>query len=473
MKLASLNPLKFAGALRTLAVTASLALIASLAAAPVYAATPKPLTEAESIAKGLEDAPSIVATAKLNCDIANAKVVGPTDTEVNGAKVKGTIYELACKSGPGFIITAISLTQTKDPFSCNYLVKVREKVPDSLLCTLPENTPPYKWLTPVVQPYLPGCEVTNARVIGSSTSGAPIDRYEVACATGIGGIIDYAQLGTDTPTEFKSCLFLEGTPSTCTYTTKAQIIETMRPIAAAGNAKCVVTDVRFVGITKESDGYYYEFGCATPPGFIVLTKVDNSFVRNIPCASAAGLGGCKFTDAGVAAADANGRMSAQLKEGGFPCTVKDYEVIGTQESTKRDYIEFTCPEQPFGLIGFIPQEGSTAALRVNDCFLDQVGRKSCTLTKPDVLLAQVDKLIKIAKPDKGCDVSEVRYIGESDTIDAGVIVEIACKNKRGYIAVIAADRQSLGEAIPCTIAKAHKEEQQCEIAGNGTYASAE
>lgn len=473
MKLASLNPLKFAGALRTLAVTAGLALIASLAAAPAYAATTKPMTEAESIAAGMEAAPNIIATAKLNCEIANAKLLGPTETEVNGAKVSGKLYEIACKSGPGFIITAISPTQTQEPFSCVVAAKIREKAADSTVCTLPENLPVYKWLTPVVQPYLPGCEVTKARLIGSSTTGAPIDRYEVACAAGVGGLVDYARLGTDTPTEFKSCLVYDGSASACTFTTKAQIIESMKPIAAAGNANCVVTDVRFVGITKESDGYYYEFGCATPPGFIVLTKLDNSFVRNIPCASAAGLGGCQFTDAGVAAADANSRMSAQLKEGGYPCTVKDYEVIGTQESTKRDYIEFTCPEQPFGLIGFIPQEGSTAALRVNDCFIDQVGRKSCTLTTPEVLLAQVDKLIKVAKPDKGCDVSEIRYIGESDSIDAGVIAEVACKNKRGYIVIIAADRQSLITAIPCTIAKAHKEDQQCEIPGNGTYASAE
>ena len=78
-------------------------------------------------------------------------------------------------------------------------------------------------------------------------------------------------------------------------------------------------------------------------------------------------------------------------------------------------------------------------------------------------------LIKAAEPTKNCDVSEVRYIGESSAINNGVIAELACKNKRGYIVVANAARTKLELDTPCRIAKAHNDEQQCQIKDNGTY----
>ncbi|MBW8880806.1 MAG: hypothetical protein JF615_05075, partial [Asticcacaulis sp.] len=432
-----MNLPKLAGALRTLALTAGLALAAGFIANPAAAADNK--VAADPITKGMAAAPGVVAAGKINCDIANAKEVGPTESDVDGKKVKGTIYEIACKTGPGFIITAISETQVKDPFTCNYLQKIKAKFPETPTCTLPENLPEYKWLAPVTLKFLPGCEVTGARLVGSTSTEPLIDRYEVGCKAGAGGVIDYPQLTASGEPDFKSCLVMAESNSACTLTTKEQLIESMKPLATQANANCQVTDVRFVGVSKENDTLFYEFGCATPPGFMVATTSAGAFDRVVPCASAMGLGGCKFTDAGVAAADANGQYSKILKDAGYPCTVKDYNLIGTQEGTKRDYVEFTCPEQPFGLVGFVPQPGSTSATRVTDCFMDQVSRKACTLTTPAVLMKQLDKLIKIAKPDKGCDVKDARYIGESEGVEDGVIVEIACANKRGYIAVVSAD----------------------------------
>ncbi|ESQ76815.1 hypothetical protein [Asticcacaulis sp. AC402] len=470
-----MNLSKFTGAL----MAAGLLLAAGFGATTSYAQTPddevKP-ADRKAAAKAqapsaMDVAPQIVASTKVNCEPVNARVVGPTETDKDGAKVKATIYELACKAGPGFVVTAITPTETKEAFSCNYLVKIKDIQPDSISCALPENLPVHKWISPIVKTFVPSCEVTMIRVIGSTKEPPLIDRYEFGCAAGAGGIIDYAQLGQTAGTEYKSCLLLDGTPSACTFTTKAQLIESMKPLAAKANPNCQVTDVRFVGVTKDNNGYYYEFGCATPPGFIALANLDTSYNRIVPCASAMSLGGCKFTDAGVAAADANAYMTGVLKAAGQACTVKDYNIIGTQESTKRDYVEFTCPEQPFGLIGFVPQPGSDSQTRVYDCFLDQAARKMCTIVTPDKLMKQLDKLIKVAKPDKACDVKEVRYIGESSSTEQAVLAELACVNKRGYIVVVAPDRQTLLEAIPCTVAKAQKLDSVCEIPGNGTYSS--
>ncbi len=464
-----MNIANLASRARTIVVAVGLAVVASIGATQAYAAEPK-----VDPAKAMNDAPAIIATAKIACDPAAAKIIGGTEyTKPDATKVKGQLYEIACKAGPGFIVTAVSTSEIYQPFTCILAEKVQKTNAKSLVCTLPENQPTFKWLQPVVQPYLPNCTVSGARLIGSTSAAPLIDRYEVGCSGQAGGIIDYTQLGQTAPTEYKSCLVLDGGNSACTLTTKEQVMATMTPLAAKADPKCQVNNVRFVGVSKENDNLYYEFGCSNQPGFIVATKTDNTFSRIVPCASAAGLGGCTFTDKGAAAAGANGVYTGVLKTAGITCTVSEYNVVGTQESSKRDYVEFKCPEQPWGLIGFVPQPGSTAGVNVTDCFLDQVRHKSCTMVTPDMLKAQLDKLIKTAEPKKNCDVADVRYIGESSGVEKGLIAELACKNKRGYIVVVSGDRTKLETDTPCRIAKAHNEEQQCQIAGNGTYTEAD
>ncbi len=479
----SLDFKKMAQRAQTLTIALGLAIIACAGTQTAYAADNKvapPVPAGEFKidpavqAKSMTDIPAIIALAKADCVPADAYLLGGTEfAKADGTKVKGQLYEVACKTGPGFIVTSVSPTEVGQAFTCSLAAKLALKNPGSIECVLPENKPHYAWLNPIVQPYLPGCQISNARVIGSTSVAPLIDRYEVGCGTQAGGVIDYAQLGAKAPTEFKSCLVVDGTSSACEFTTKDQMAAVLKPIAAAADKDCQVNNTRFVGVTKENDGMFYEFGCANKAGFIVLTKLDNTFQRNIPCASAAGLGGCKFTDAGVAAADAKGTYAAQLAKGGFPCTVEDFNVVGTQEQTKRDYIEFKCKEQPWGLIGFVPQPGSTSTLRMNDCFIDQTNRKSCTLVAEPTLRAQLDKLIKVAQPGKECNISDVRYIGESDGIEGAVILEIACANKRGYIAILSAKRDKLTDSVPCKIAKSHGDPVQCTIAGNGTYATAD
>ena len=466
-RVAQMKPSSFIDKAQALVIALGMACVASFGANAAQAAPLKidPKIQAQS----MTDAPSIIATAKINCDPSNAYRLGDTKGLKNGVETKASLYEIACKAGPGFIITAFSPTDVYQPFTCTLAAKIQKNKADSILCELPENQPHFKWLAPVVQPYLPGCDVSDARVIGSTSAAPLIDRYEVGCKSALGGIIDYPQLGSSAPIEFKPCIQMEGGNSACTFTTKDQMAAAVKPLATAADSKCVVNNTRFVGITKESDGYYYEFGCSNQPGFIALSDLKGAFERVVPCASAAGLGGCSFTDAGTASAGANATFSKQLGDEGIPCTVATYNVLGTQVETKRDYIEFKCPEQPWGVIGFVPQAGSTSFVNVNDCFIDQTKRKLCTYVTPAALMAQLDKLIKLKEPTKGCDVKEVRYIGESSGVDSGVIAELACTNKRGYIVVVQKDRNSIVEDTPCKIAREHKDPEQCTIPGNGTY----
>jgi hypothetical protein len=466
----------FAERLKTLIAAVGAAALLGLGAQSAYAAdqaAPAAFKIDPKVhAQSMTDAPGLIASAHIKCDPTDAYLMGQTDLEKDGKKVKGSLYEIACKTGPGFLATAFSPTEASQVFTCLMAEGMKAKQPNAATCVLPENKPAYSWLTPVVQPYLPNCVVNNARIMGSTppeSTEPKVDRYEVGCETGVGGIIDYPQLGSDAPINFLSCLVGADKGFACQYTSNEALIDSLKPVAAKADADCQVNNVRFVGVTKASDGFFYEFGCANKPGFIVMTGNDNSFKQAVPCAQAASLGGCKFTDAGAAQADIKTTYTNALKAAGYSCTVQDYNLIGTQPSTKRDYVELKCPEQPWGLVGFVPQPDSQSSAHVKDCFIEQSSRADCTFVTEDQMRAQLDKLIKVAEPAKDCDVKQVRYIGESAETENALIAELACVNKRGYIVVVAPDRKSL-DATPCKLTKAHGLDQSCTIPDNGTYA---
>ena len=453
---------------RALIVTAGMAVVACLGAGQAaYAADFK--MDPKMQMQGMTDAPAIITASGITCDPASAYVRGDTTVTDNGQQLKGKLYEIACKAGPGFLITKTPDGATHQPFTCLLAAKVQKGKADSILCVLPENTPAYKWLQPIAQKFLPDCQISDARLLGSTTGDNPIDRYEVACGAAPGGIIDYPQFKSTAPVEYHNCLMVDGGKSACTLTTKAQMAVQMAPLAAKADPKCQVTGARFVGVAKESQATYYEFGCSNEIGFVVQTAGDGSFVREVPCSAAGGLGGCTLTSATTIAAGANAGYTALLKTAGKTCNVSDYNIVGSQDSTHRDYVEFKCPEQPWGLIGFVPQAGTQSDVSVTDCFMDQVRHKSCTLTTVDQLKAQIDKLIKAAEPTKGCDTKDVRYIGEAESPEGALIVEVACVNKRGYIGVINPERTKI-DADPCRLAAAHHDAQKCTIPENGTYA---
>ncbi len=454
---------------RALIVTAGMAVVACLGVGQAaYAADFK--MDPKMQMQGMTDAPAIVTSAGLTCDPANAYLLGDTSfTDDAGKQQKGKLYEIACKAGPGFMITKTADGVAHNPFTCVVAAKAQKTKAGTPTCVLPENTPPYKWLQPVVSKYLPDCQISDVRLLGSTSGDAPIDRYEVACGASGGGIIDYPSFKSAAPIAYHNCLMVDGGKSACTLTTKAQINAQMAPLAAKADPKCQVSGSRFVGVGKETQATYYEFGCSNSVGFMVEVKADGSYSRVVPCSAAAGLGGCTLTAAGTIAAGANATYTALLKTAGKTCNVSDYNVVGSQDATHRDYVEFKCPEQPWGLIGFVPQPGTQSDVNVTDCFTDQVRHKSCTLTTAAQLQAQLDKLIKAAEPTKGCDTKAVRYIGEAESPEGALIVEIACVNKRGYIGIVSPDRNKI-DADPCRLAAAHHDAQKCTIPENGTYA---
>ncbi|MDC7674562.1 hypothetical protein [Asticcacaulis machinosus] len=417
-------------------------------------------------AKGMADAPAILSASGAPCQIADAHHVGESNvTTADGKKSKVMVYEVACQTGPGYIL-AKNPDNTATAFNCTQAASQNALDPKATKCVLPGNAKHYAWLQSSVQTLGSPCVVNNARWIGSSDE-AKLDRYELGCESGVGGVLDLARTGSTAKTSFDNCLVMEQRKVTCQFTTREQALAVIKPLAEKASASCQVNNSRLIGRVVADNEDYYEFGCANEPGFLVRAKSSGEYVAKISCANAGTLGPCQYTDAASLTASQNATYTKVLAAAGKPCTVESYNVIGTQTQTNRDFVEFKCPEQVYGLMGFIPNEGSTAKIDIFDCYAGVARKRECSLTPATVLTAHLDKLAKADKKD--CDVKEVRYAGVTDS--DGILVELACTNKRGYVAALSKTRTSYEDIVACNIAKNRPGYETCKIPGNGTYVS--
>ncbi|WP_189486713.1 hypothetical protein [Asticcacaulis endophyticus] len=418
-------------------------------------------------AKGMADAPALLTTSGVPCQLSDAHFIGEsTATATDGKKSKIVVYEVACQAGPGYILAKNADGTIATTFNCTQAWSQNAIDPKATKCLLPANVNHYAWLQEPVQKLSTACTVNNARWLGSSDE-AKIDRYEVGCAAGAGGILDLARAGSANTSTFDNCLVMELKKVTCQFTTREQAIAAIKPLAQKASASCQVNNSRLIGRVTADNEDYYEFGCANEAGFLVRAKTNGDYLAKISCANAGTLGPCQYTDSASLVAGQNATYTATLKQAGINCTVEAYNVVGTQTQTNRDFVEFKCPEQAFGVMGFFPNEGSTAKADVFDCYTGIARKRECTLTPATVLLANLDALAKADKKD--CDVQEARYAGLTDT--DGVLVELACSNKRGYIAALAKSRKTFEDIIACNIAKNRAGYETCKIPGNGTYVS--
>ncbi|UDF02656.1 hypothetical protein [Asticcacaulis sp. AND118] len=441
-----------------LAVTA-LALGCSAASA----AEPAKLNDKQR-AKGVADAPALIQTAGVPCDPADAYSVGESSQKsADGKTVKLQVVEVACKAGGGYLLSKNTATNTVNAFNCTQAFSQNAADPKQVKCALPANEKHFVWLTPIVKSYDAGCTVSNARWLGAVTEHK-FDRYEIACEGRPGVVVDVPFAGSDTKLAFSNCLIAKGN-SACQFTTAEQAVQSLQDPVKQGQLPCTVEKARWLGRSTADNADFYEVGCAGKPGFILQTDTALKYKANFGCDRAGTLGPCQFTDAASLTAGARDAYTQKLKTAGITCTIGDFNVVGVETATKRELVEFKCPEQKFGLAAFIPTEGSTAKFEAMDCFTMISRRKECGFVTKATLDQHLDTLIKGAKKD--CDIQQINYLGRGD--DDAALVEIACTNKRGYVGAVMKARTGFEEVVSCNIAKSRKYPIQCEIPGNGTY----
>lgn len=256
---------------------------------------PAPPTPEQIMAAAQEQA----TLANTNCQVTEAKLLGET-------AAKTSVYEVACATGPGFMIESKTPPSATDCVLLAHSASVvRERDPAADVgpqCTIPANTDTQKVLREYAQKAGVPCTVDQAKVLGQSNDGGVM--YEVGCADAAGFWVKQLNDNwTKTP-----CIQVLAEGGACAFTTAAENAAQVKQLLAGSEAAgCDVTEARLMG--QNANGMFYEAKCAGADGVIARVNAENVVQQIYPCATAQRIGGgCTLTPAPAATpAPAGGR----------------------------------------------------------------------------------------------------------------------------------------------------------------------
>ncbi|MFT4090339.1 MAG: hypothetical protein QM645_06375 [Asticcacaulis sp.] len=435
--------------------------------------------------RGKAEVPTILTANNYTCDLLDAYQGPKPTTEIDGKRQALQIYEIACAGQRGALIrvtTAGKIIETVDCYQADYERKSQKDAP---VCLLPLNKNNHIWLDGWVKPLFPKCEVSAVVYIGRAPDNTG-QVYEVACKGGQSGGAGFYTLphinsvtAETKPLSYLSCLRAAAGPLTCSKTDTKGMVNHMRPLAETGSKGCSPANARFMGGSKEN--LFYELQCSNGSVFVTQTDAFDQFRQAMDCSTAEKYGAkCQYEGAPPSNLTGNNdkRAVAQpnlahynvaLKAAGKTCTAIDARIMGQDASTQRDLVEIKCQETPYGLVGYLPASGSTAATDVTDCFTGLLRQIECRYFNAEAQKQRVSDLADESTAIKAdCVVTTLKYVGA--TADQELTVEIACENKRGYIAVLSAARDQILRALPCRIAANRADWEKCSLPDNGSYA---
>lgn len=204
------------------------------------------------------------------------------------------MYEVACASGPGYVIATSTPPKS---FDCIVLAAQAEQtraagnpVAPGALCSLPGNQNTQGVLAGYAHEAGVDCRVDAGKVVGTNAEGNFV--YEIGCDGADGYHIERAGQGwrkTD-------CLEIVGMNMTCDFTTNAEQAAGIRPLIA--DSAIDDCDAQAVRLLAQSDaGRFIEVKCASGDGYVAQVK-DATLSRIIPCSAAQRIGsGCRLTPA--------------------------------------------------------------------------------------------------------------------------------------------------------------------------------
>jgi hypothetical protein len=230
------------------------------------------------------------------------------------------------------------------------------------------------------------CQLTDAQHVAAGKSmvaGKPVDigLYEVACANGMGYLLTTQDLSTASGI---SCLAASATQSNdtpdpvkvdlrCRLPANEDLGEMATAVMRNAGTTCNARTVKWLGESAAPKLDYTEVACSDDRGLVLRTPTPGSAgnIDVISCPDAATKGAkCQLSTAEPAAVSAapapasEARPSLQwfkdaLSKNGVACDVKKARIVG-RESIKRRYIvEYQCPQQPHGVVAYVPSDGDS------------------------------------------------------------------------------------------------------------------
>jgi len=408
---------------------------------------PAPIPEA-SRKKGMADAPAVVQTAGISCQVSDARLIG------EDKKSKTSYYEVACGTGQmGYVLqkpaegptTAYSCVEANTP-------PAPGQAP-SAPCMLPGNSDPKAVLQPLLKAAGADCMPEQARGIGQTKTNTYM---EVACQGGGGYIVlGSAPFDSAKPIQAQNCLMYDDAETNikCSLSDKATRIQIVDKYAAQANNGCTVKDRRFVGVSRDSSTFY-EASCQDGKGYIYKVAAAGTLTETYECAKATQiLGGCTLTDARQAQSEQAGLYTKLVSNAGGKCEVDKYALFPSKAG--EEVVELVCKDGSGAiLISRAGQKGQAL-----DCARAPIAGYKCSLTKPEAAYALLTTDLKKFNFNS-CEVSNSRVVGKTEK--GTTYVEVACADKlKGYmIEYQSAPSVTAVGAIGCAFAG------NCKLPGN-------
>ena len=410
------------------------------AAAMAAPAAKAPTVSAESRKEGMKDAPGIVATAKLPCQVSDARLAGKAPADKKTGSLGASVYEVACGAGNIGYLIQVNPTGEPNVFSCliaNYPPENTDKPANP--CVLPENIDLKPAVTKITTTAKAPCDPDKIRGIGQTASNTV---FEISCPNGAGYIImASAPLEVTKPATALNCLAYDAAESNikCALGTPAARLALADKFAPTAQPGCVVKDRRYIGVlTDGTEGY--EFACNDGKGFVAKINSTGGVASVIDCAKLNG-GGCTLTDTRSALAEQAGLYTKLASNAGSNCQVTKYAVFPAKDQT--EIVELVC-NGGAGAIGMFPATGKGKVL---DCGHSLVAGYKCTLGTADysALTADLNKFDK-----KECKVSSVGQPLKAP--DGTIRLEVACSDGLPGYMINYTDPTTPKEVVGCAFA---------------------
>jgi hypothetical protein len=228
------------------------------------------------------------------------------------------------------------------------------------------------------------CELTDAALVGrgnATTDGKTIEvnAYEVTCSNHMGYIL--VSQGPQRPIVM-SCFAAEARHAAgvakqeksdlyCQLAANQDVKLMAASLMTTAGATCVVSDVRWFGLSASSQTDYSEVACADGAGFLLKIPQTgpSGAVSVMNCQEAAKQGlKCRLSDGGPVSMPVTMQTFRDaLKQNDVNCEPLHMRMIGRESVAKRYVVEVQCEEQPNGLVAFIPVAGDTGKFETLDC----------------------------------------------------------------------------------------------------------
>lgn len=432
------------------AIGLAVAMIAALLVPAAAVSQAKKAAEIPAAARkaGMAQAPAVVQTAGLSCQVSDARLIG------EDKKAKTSYFEVACGAGKmGYVlqkpaegaITSYSCIEANTPPAPGQ--------PPSAPCMLPGNADPKAVLQPLIKAAGAECIPEQVRGIGQTKTNTYM---EVSCQGGAGYIL-LASVPFDDgkPLQAQNCLMYDEAETNikCTMSDKAARLAVIDKYATQAANGCTVKDRRFVGVSKDSSTFY-EASCNDGKGYIYKVAATGALTETYECAKATSiLGGCTLTDARQAQNEQAALYTRLATGAGGKCEVEKYALFPSK-NPREEVVEMVC-KGGSGAIGVFPAGGKGQVL---DCGRAPVAGYKCSLTQDKGLSSLTADLKKFNF--NSCEVSDSRVVGKTEK--GTTYVEVACSDKlKGYmIEYQSAPSVTAVQAIGCAFAG------NCKLPGN-------